>query len=373
MRTPRLATLGWIITATVVLLYAPMAAEYTARLFGGGPQLWDHTYSGIVSEKQAMGPGSIRAVQDANYADYRWVLLVHTLLGAIAITLAVFQLTRRSRTRLSVHRWIGRAQVSLVLVAMPAAMLFLLLVGPDGTFDGPAFFLQLWALAIGTLACTLLGWFAIRRGHQASHRILMTYAFALLCTAPFLRVGYLLFGLAWPDSTQLVTNLAGASVEAVWAPMAAIIAARFVPAPRTREHLTALPGRGLERTTLVAGAAGGLALMTAYATTFDGIDRITITALVANALGVAFTGLSLRGATDGPSREDWRIHHAAMLLGIPATALLWLSYAAFFTTEQAFYGAVLTGPPVTLSLGLFVVAWRRRRPARRRVDSPAIA
>lgn len=364
MRTPRLATLGWIVTATIVLLYAPMAMEYTARLFGGGPQLWDHTYSGIVSESQAMGAGSIHDVQDGNYARYRWILLTHTVIGAIAITLSVFQLSRRSRTRLAVHRWVGRIQAGLVLVSMPAALAFLLLVGPDGTFDGPAFYLQLWALAIGTLSGTLLGWLAIRRGHQGSHRVLMTYAFALLCTAPFLRVEYLLFGLAWPDSTQLVTNMAGAAVLAVWAPMAVCLAARTMPTGR-RSHLAPLPGARLEQTALATGAAGALALAAGYLAAFDGIDRITVTAIVANALGLLLTALNLRAASDEVAREEWRIHHAAMLTGLPATALLWAVYTVPFTTEQAFYGAVLTGPAVALTAGIFLVAWRRRRPARR--------
>lgn len=362
MTLDRLARLGWIATAVIVLLYAPMAAEYTARLFGFGPKLWDHTYAAVTSEAMATGAGSIHDVEGANYLRHRNVLLLHTVLGAVAIALSVFQLSARSRLKLAVHRWIGRVQGSLVVVSMTAGMGYLVLIGPDATFDGPAFYLQLWALAIGTLAATLLGWFAMRRGHQSSHRILMTYAFALLCTAPFLRVGYLLFGIAWPDTTQLVTNLAGAAVLAVWAPMAAILASRRVPAPR---RVVPLPGTALERTASVAAVLGAAALVVGYLAAFDGIDRITITGIVANALGLLLTGLSLRAAADGVARAEWRIHHAAMLAAFPSTALLWLTYDLPFTTEQAFYGALLTGPALTLSLGLVLVAWRRRRPARR--------
>lgn len=377
MRTSRLATLGWIATATIVLLYAPMAAEYTARLFtDDAPQLWDHTYAGVVGERQVYGVGSIHVVEGDNYLRYRTVLLVHTVIGAIAISLAVFQLSRRSRRKIGIHRWVGRAQGSLVVISMTTGMAYLLLIGPQATFDGPAFYLQLWALAIGTLAGTLLGWFAVRRGHQSSHRVLMTYAFALLCTAPFLRVGYLLFGLAWPDSTQLVTNMASAAVLAVWAPMGAAVAARTIPASRHRDHIAPLPGRVADRSVLSAAAVGAAALTIAYVAAFDGLDRITVTAIASNVLGLLLTGLNVRSAAQADSElahEEWRIHHTAMLAGIPMTGLLWLAYDLPFTTEQAFYGAVLTGPAVTLSTGIALIAWRRRRPARRSSDAVLVA
>ncbi|HSX67001.1 DUF2306 domain-containing protein [Nocardioides sp.] len=370
MRTPRLATAAWIAVATVVLVYAPMAFEYTARLFGGGPELWDHTFSAAVGSDHALGAGSIRHEQQGVYTDHRWVLLTHTTLGAVAIALAVFQLTDRSRRRRGLHRVTGRIQAMLAVTAMIAAMTYLVLVGPRGTYDGPAFYLQLWALAIGTLASTVLGVLAARAGQIATHRVLMTYAFALLCTAPFLRLLYIVLGMAWPDVTQEVTNLAGGCIEAVWAPMAAIIASRVVPAPRRvaeRQPITSL----LEPVATTLGVLGLLCLVAGYAVTFDGLDRVTLTALVANALGLALTAINLRAATEPTARQDWRIHHAAMLTGTPMTAVLWLVYRLPFSGEQAFYGALLTGPAVTLSLGLLVVAWRRRRPARVAVSAVA--
>lgn len=371
MRTPRPATVAWIIIATVVLAYAPMAFEYTARLFGGGPELWDHTFSAAVGSDHALGAGSIHHEQQGVYAEYRWVLLTHTTLGAVAIALAVFQLTKRSRRRPRVHRITGRIQATLAVVAMLGAMAYLVLVGPRGTFDGPAFHLQLWALAIGTLGGTVLGVLAARQGQIAMHRVLMTYAFALLCTAPFLRVLYIVLGMAWPDVTQEVTNLAGGCIEAVWAPMAAVLASRtFATSPR-RDHLGALPGRALESSLLVAAVVGGGALVVGYAASFDGLDRVTLTALASWVLGFVLTVVNHRAATDAVAAEEWRIHRAAMLASAPVTVALWGAYGLAFTVEEAFFGALLTGPAVALTAGLFLVAWRRRRPAR--VASPATA
>jgi uncharacterized membrane protein YozB (DUF420 family) len=364
MTKQRLAFFGWIATATIVLLYVPMAAEYMFRFFGGGPRLWDHTYASVVGDQHALGAGSIHAVEDGNYTEQRWVMLVHTVVASIAIALSIFQISRRSRRRIAVHRWTGRVQVGLVLVAMAGSMTFLTAVGPENTFDGPAFHLQLWALALGVSLGTVFGVLAIRAGHTSTHRIFMVYAFALLCTAPMLRVGYLLFGVAWRGSSQEVTNLAGAAVLAVFAPMAAILASRRVPAPRKRGHLAELPGPRLERLSAGLGGLGAAALVVGYLDFFDGLDRITLTALIANLLGLALVTFNRRAAAEEVAVEEWRIHQITMMLAAPMTGLLWLAYSVPFTVEQAFYAALLTGPATTLSVGLVLVAWRRRRPAR---------
>jgi uncharacterized membrane protein YozB (DUF420 family) len=371
MRTPRLATAAWITISTVVLLYAPMAFEYTARLFGGGPELWNHTFSAAIGSEHALGTGSIHHEQQDVYAEYRWVLLTHTTLAAVAVALAVFQLTKRSRRRPGVHRITGRLQATLAVVAMLGAMTYLVLVGPRDTFDGPAFYLQLWGLALGTVLGTVLGVLAARHGQIAMHRVLMTYAFALLCTAPFLRVLYVVLGLAWPNATQEVTNLAGGSIETVWAPMAAILASRTFATSARRDHLRALPGRRLESTALVAAGLGLTVLVAGYVTTFDGIDRVTLSAVAAWTLGFALVAVNHRSADGAIASEEWRIHHAAMLASLPVTAVLWGAYALAFSMPEAFFGALLTGPALALTLGLFLVAWRRRRPAR--VASPAVA
>lgn len=376
MHTPRLATAAWFAIATIVLLYAPMAFEFTARLFGGGPELWDHTFAAAVGSEHALGAGSIHHEQQEVYEAHRWVMLMHTTLGSVAIALAVFQLTDRSRRRIAVHRITGRIQASLTVVAMLGAMAFLTLVGPRGTYDGPAFYLQLWALAIGTLLGTVLGVVAAWRRQIATHRVLMAYAFALLCTAPFLRLLYIVLGLAWPDVTQEVTNLAGGAIEAVWAPMAVVLASRLMSTPRRRDHLRSLPGAALERATTGLALAGLAGLVAGYVAVFDGVDRVTLTSAVAWALGLVVVVANHRASrvgTDPIASEEWRIHRAALLLGVPATALLWLAYTVPFRVEESFYGALLTGPALTLTLGIFLVAWRRRRPAQKPAEALAAA
>ncbi len=61
----------------------------------------------------ALGDGSVDAVRHQAYAEHRVVLLVHTTLGALALTLAMFQFSARIRERWpAVHRWNGRSYLA---------------------------------------------------------------------------------------------------------------------------------------------------------------------------------------------------------------------------------------------------------------------
>ncbi len=373
IRSPRVATAGriaWIAVAIWVLVYAPMAAEFMSRYFTDGPELWDHAFAGVAGDRHALGAGSIHAVQMENYRDNATTMVTHTVLGAAAISLCVFQLSGLSRRRPGVHRRIGRFLIAAVTVSMAAALAFLLAVGPTGTYDGPAFYVQLWALALGSLAGGWLGFHAIRRRQVASHRILMTYLFALLCTAPFLRLGYLVLGVAWPDVTQEVTNLAGAAILGFLAPSTVVLAARFVPAGRNAADRDD-PFGPRERILLTGvGLAGLLALITAYASAFDGVDRITISWTMAGVVALVVALRGRRHAADATARRDWGFYLAAIKLAMPLTGILWVLYQLAFDTEASFYGALLTGPPTTISLAVVAIAYGRWQPAPARRSSP---
>lgn len=367
MTRDRLAKLGWIAVAAWVVLYAPMAFEYMSRFFFHGPALWDHAYSGVVGNQQALGPESVYVVQSTRYHDNAIAMALHTALGALAILLAVFQLSARSRRRLAVHRWLGRVQVPLVIASMLTAMGFLIAVHPNGTFDGASFYLQLWALAAGTLLGTTFGWFAIRRRQIAAHRIAMTYAFALLCTAPFLRLGYLVFGLAWPHGTQATSNLMGAAILSFAAPSGAFVAARFVKAPRASRHLGARLTSPVMALLAAAGILGAAMLAWQYTQHFAGLDRITACWLSVAILVLAVAVRQRRTATDETAKQDWSAYLAAVLVSFPVAAALWVLFGAMFGPTAGFYGALLVGPGATISVGLMVIIASRWRVVRREV------
>jgi uncharacterized membrane protein len=361
-RTHVAGRIAWIAVAVWVLVYAPMAAEFMGRYFFHSPELWDHTFADISGHQQAYGPATIHTVQMERYRDNASVMVAHTMLGATVIALSVFQLSRLSRRKLNVHRWLGRGLVGGATVAMLAAMAFLLAVGPAGTYDGPAFNLQLWGLALGTLAGAWIGFYAIRKRQVATHRVMMLYMFALLCTAPFLRLGYLLFPLLWNDTTQAESNLVGAALLGFMAPSAVIVAARFVPSPgRLTDRDSAVPRRA-EISAGAVGALGAFALGWAYIGTFHTVDRITACWVTAALLLCCVAVRNRLKTSTVTGRRDWSIYLMSIELALPLTAALWAGYRLAYSQEASYYGALLTGPPVTISLAVLAMAIDRWRP-----------
>lgn len=360
---------GWIAITALAVIYGPMAVEFTWRLFDpDAPGLWDHTFAAVVDHDEAYGPGSIHTVSGDEYADNRLTMLFHTTTGGIAILLFAAQFSARLRRNLARHRVIGRVAAGLALVGMAGAAAYLLAVGPADTYDGPAFHVQLWALAFGTATGTVLGVAAARRRQIAMHQALMAYAFALLLTAPLLRVGYLVLGNAWPDTTQLETNLAGAAFLSTWAPFGAFLAARAQDGRRRRDPaIPALPGR-LDLAVLLLAAATAPVLAVRCAGALDGLDRGTTTGLVGLLAALAIAVANLAGARRAGAEaaaEEWRVVSLALVSTAPTALLVWTLLDLPFSTVDAWFGTLLTAPAIAISLGFLLVVWRRRRVPRR--------
>lgn len=357
---------AWAAIATLCLLYGPMAIEYTWRLFHpGSPALWDHTYAAIVDRSEAYGTGSIHDVQAENYPAHRTILLFHTTAGGIAIMLFAAQFSARFRRNLRRHRIVGRTAATIALVGMLGAFAYLVAVGPDHTFDGPAFWLQLWGLGIGTFLAVSLGVTAAVKRQITMHQPLMALAFSLLLTAPFLRIGYLLLGNTWPATTQLETNLAGAAILATGAPFGAFLAARTMPVP-SRRHPAVQPWSG-RRATLVAAtiaAPSALVLATRALPVIDGLERVAGCGLVAWLLGLAIATtrlVSAKRSDEQRAAEEWNAMVVAALAVIPTFLILWWVFDLPFTTAQAFAGALLVAPAVPIAAAYLWITWRRRR------------
>lgn len=373
---PRGTAVAYGLIGLVVVIYAPMAIEYMWRFFDSdAPGLWNHAYAGVVGDTQAYGDGSVHSDQHSVYAEHRGVLLVHTTTGGLAIVGFLAQFSARLRRSRGLHRVVGRLTIALVVVSMAGSYLFLVLVGPDGIFDGPPFYLQLWGLATGTLLATFLAVRAIRRREVLVHQTLMAYAFALLLTAPLLRGLYLVLGLAWPEATQELTHLAGSAVLATWAPFGAVLASRSFDrrdgGTRLGARSVAGSGAGSAAPSTRRSVAGWVAISMAamavlvirYRAQFDGLDRLTTVAAVSAALCL-MTVVQLRTAARRQNRRyaaaEWDVHLRAILAAAPAYLVLWWLYDVPLSTTDAFNGAALTAPAMTLSAGLFCVASGRR-------------
>ncbi|MBI3223845.1 MAG: DUF2306 domain-containing protein [Mycolicibacterium cosmeticum] len=224
----------FIFTLIVAALYLPLAVNYTWPLFGSGAPRWqDDVNTTINGAGYALGDGSVDAVRHAAYAQYRVVLLVHTTLGALALILAMFQFSARIRQRRpAVHRWTGRAYLTLMTISMLTALIFLYLTPPAEHFIGPAFETQLRGLAVGTLASAWYAVYAIRKRDMVTHRAWMTYSIAFMLTAPLLRFIWIGIQPLIPQH-DLLTNIGvGSLILGVVAPGGAAVA--FMAAQQTR-------------------------------------------------------------------------------------------------------------------------------------------
>lgn len=363
-RWPRQA--GWLLVTLVAVGYAPMAMEYFAHfLFADAPRLWLQVFSGVTSVAHAQGPGSIEAEQARVYAASAPAMGLHSVCGGLVILLASLQFHAGFRRRFPRgHRVLGRLQAAVVVVGMLAAIAYLLRTGPAATFDGPPFYLQLWALALATLLSTVLAVVAIRQGQVAMHYCLMAYNFVLLMSAPGLRVGYLVLGGMDPTLTQEMTNMASAIIYAfLVVPMAAIASRALDARPASAQPRGRAPGRGLLLAIWGTGlaVAAGLGLMyRAQVGGWSWLHGVLLGTALASAL--LFGGGLWRATRRGlaVARHEWSVHLAALGLVPVAMWALWEVLTVFFTRADAFWGAVLVGPALALSLGLLVVVWSRR-------------
>lgn len=233
----------FIFTLIVAALYLPLAVNYTWPLFGSGAPRWqDDVNTTINGAGYALGDGSVDAVRHAAYAQYRVVLLVHTTLGALALILAMFQFSARIRQRRpAVHRWTGRAYLTLMTISMLTALIFLYLTPPAEHFIGPAFETQLRGLAVGTLASAWYAVYAIRKRDMVTHRAWMTYSIAFMLTAPLLRFIWIGIQPLIPQH-DLLTNIGvGSLILGVVAPGGAAVAFMAAQQPRPDEVPTTTP------------------------------------------------------------------------------------------------------------------------------------
>jgi uncharacterized membrane protein len=369
-RAPKAA---WLLIAGTCLLYGPISINFAWHLFSQhAPWLWDHIYTAVVGQRQAEGPGSAFLRQAGAYERSRVVLLVHTMAAGAAVMLAVSQFSNALRTRRPrVHRALGRAYLLLVALGMLTAAAYLIQIGPYGTFDGPPFYLLLWSLDLGTMGTAVLALVAIRRRDIASHQSLVALSFALLFSAPLLRVLWLGFGAADPGATQETIVLLSSTLATVAVLGGAALATRHFD--RRAARVAAVPpivSAGAGRAIAVAGALGACGVVAIYVARGGTLDAMLIGSVAAVAAWLALcTAMEVWGRRGDNlmAAEEWRLHKLAIAGTAIPLALAWPLFGLAFSGEQAFQGAVLIAPGTTMTLGILVVIWQRQRSAPMRV------
>ena len=356
----------FIVAAAVAVLYLPLAMNYTWPLFHPEATSWQDGVNTVVNGPgYATADGSVQSVRHAAYAEHRVVLLVHTTLGAVALTLALFQFSSRLRERRpAVHRWTGRAYLALMSVSMLTALIFLYATPPAEHFIGPAFETQLRALAVGTLASAWYALYAIRKRDVISHRAWMTYSIAFMLTAPLLRFIWIGIQPVIPQH-DLLTNIGvGSLILGVAAPGGAALA--FMLTQHTPPEAGTTPVSAWRY-----GAAGAIALLGSL--TYTGLTlRLpepiphTLVAfhLVPLWIAIALTALGvvrarMRGATARERQWRWLLWGFA---AAPVSASLFsMIVPPAFTAADAIIAGGMDGAgiPITICFALVVRAAAR--------------
>ncbi|MFC1474253.1 DUF2306 domain-containing protein [Rhodococcus qingshengii] len=358
--TRRWAHFGYIFLGLVVAFYAPLAFSY----FLNGPanvRPQDHVLEFLVSPAFAFGVGSVNDGHLETYVATYAAMWLHTVVGTLILVTGFLQFSTRLRTRHSaLHRTLGKAFLIGALIVSATAVVYLVKTPAEKVFSGWAFSEVLWLLAIGTTTSAVLAFVAIRRRDVVAHQQYVALTYALVCSAPLLRIGWITVGQFW--GTKEMINL----TEGAWAGpfliTCAIAYTRLNDTGRSRGASAMVSGRVLR----LAGAAatiGTVALVVvASRTTWDswtpewftpGWWPLIIFALAPYlAQTILFAALARRAATRGDlsAQNTWRTYLVGNLAA-PAVGAVILAFAV------AAHGAPLTNAwyaaPLGWNLSLF--------------------
>jgi uncharacterized membrane protein/uncharacterized membrane protein YeaQ/YmgE (transglycosylase-associated protein family) len=367
------------VIAVTALLYVPLAVSYMWYLFDpGAPQLQDAVTSAVNGREYAVGQGSVHWARDADYAANRWVMLLHTSLGGLALGLAMIQFSGRIRAgRPAVHRWIGRTYFVLVNISMAAAILYLFRTAPLQYFGGFAFHVQLWMLAVGTLFSLWYAIIAIRRGDVVTHRAWIGMNVALMMTAPLLRVVWVFLAPLRPEH-ELIINLGiGAIMLAVIAPAGGAVAFMLTQRRKTSEATLPVPVNVILG--VVAALVAGTLAVTLRFASVSGFPAEGLVIGVVQAWAYAFLCLAglWRACIAGNERRasQWRWLTIGSSLTLISAALVAFAADPVQDSLNALITGLMIGPPVPIALTFFLVvdqAGRQRRAARAAARPPVL-
>lgn len=188
---------GWLMLV-LVAFYAPMTATY---FLNGptGPNLQDHIFEFLISPRFAFGLGSGHEVRPgtdtghfATFATTYTTMWLHSVIGSVTLVAGLSQFSERLRRwNMKLHRTLGKLFVLGCFGVFVTAASYLLQTDSTDVFSGAVFEEVLWILAVGTAGLAALAFVSIRRRDLVAHREFATAAFALICSAGWLRAMWL--------------------------------------------------------------------------------------------------------------------------------------------------------------------------------------
>ncbi len=134
-------------------------------------------------------------------------LSLHMILGGAVLILGMFQFTPSFRKKhRKAHRAIGGAYILATFAMCFAAIYHMVHTGIENTYQGFAFHIQLWFLALSTIIAQVLAIVFIKKRNFALHLGLQVYTFAAFLNAPIQRYDWAVLGSVYPHLTQGEVN-----------------------------------------------------------------------------------------------------------------------------------------------------------------------
>jgi len=195
--------------AITCVFYAVLAFDYFLGFGAGREGLWMRLFAALVSREHAFGEGSVHVEQAVAYREGLEFLLMHTMMGAVAMALGPLQFSNRLRRRYpALHRTAGKTYLVGAVLSMFGGLAYLFTTPMTAVFSGAMFFVALVGLDVMVLVTAWLAFAAVRRRAFGEHRSWMAFNFGLLLGTPVLRLLWIAFGWVFPGEVQTATNLA---------------------------------------------------------------------------------------------------------------------------------------------------------------------
>ncbi|MGF1431425.1 DUF2306 domain-containing protein [Kitasatospora sp. LaBMicrA B282] len=355
----RVATVAVV---AVCLGYAPIAMT----------DVWPYAWSGAPAIGQWLLARTVSAhyVSDAfatRVGPYRHSLvplLVHSVLGGLLMLLGPVQLLTAVRRRIRLHRATGVVFALTVYASMAGAAIYLARTKPADAFSGPAFWITLATILVGTVLSATFGILAVLTRFPDLHQRWLLLCYGYLMTAPLLRLEWTALPWVVPGLSLTQVNQLAIMHLGLVVCLGALLASRALD---RRETVPGVHGSWAPWPVLAVAqltGAGALAwIVRTYLPWGAGGHRLLLAYLLP--LLAAYLVLLLRQRAAGRqghgwAREEWRLHLVALCLSpaYSAGAALFLEHSLHLDRRTAFTAGLGIGGGMLAFAATAVVSLR---------------
>lgn len=311
-----------IAVAAVCVGYAPIAmTELWPYAHPGAPAFGEWLLSHVVSPRYV---AEAFATRIGPYGRSLAPMVVHSVLGGLLMVLGPIQVLSAVRRRTRLHRATGVVFALTVYASMAGAALYLMRTAPRDAFSGPAFWIVLATILVGTVLSVTFGIFAAVGRFPDLHQRWMLLCYGFLMTAPLLRI-------EWGALPRLLPGLSMADINRVAIMhLGSVVAFGALAVSRTMDRrvtVSGVIGSWVPMPVLgVAHLAGAVALAWIIRSYLgwgaDGLRLLLAYLVPYSATYVIMLARARRASREGRiwAREEWRLHLAGLCLAPVASA-----------------------------------------------------